>query len=151
MNRPLCQISVMVATQTDEYRMLLTAFWTFFAHNVIFVVELSGNHRQKYEIACPAEIKQMYTCRMKDNIIQFWSLFGVMIVNVITTGTRNKRTGAMTQSYAATTVQVSSEERTQTMTTISTTAFVELMVQINMGVVYAPIVVRPSVFVSVRR
>jgi hypothetical protein len=139
MNRPLCQIGAMVATQADEYRMLLAAFWTFFANNVIFVVELSANRRQKYEIAWPAEIKQMYTCQMKDNIIQFWSLFGAMIVNVITTGTRNKRTGA--QSYAGTTMQVSSEARTQAMATIQTTAFVELMVHINMGVVYAPIVV----------
>ena len=138
MNRPLCQIGAMVAAQADEYRMLLVAFWTFFANNVIFVVELSGNRRQKYEIAWPSEIKQMYSCQMKDNIIQFWSLFGAMIVNVITTGTRNKRTGA--QTYAGTTMQVSSEARTQAMTTISTTAWVELMVQINMAVVYAPIV-----------
>ena len=139
MNRPLCQIGAMVATQADEYRMLLAAFWTFFANNVIFVVELSANRRQKYEIAWPSEIKQMYTCQMKDIIIQFWSLFGAMIVNVITKGTRNKRTGA--QTYAGTTMELSSEARTQAMTTISTTAFVELMIQINMGVVYAPIVV----------
>jgi hypothetical protein len=124
MNRPLCQIGAMVATQADEYRMLLVAFWTFFANNVIFVVELSANRRQKYEIAWPAEIKQMYTCQMKDNNIQFWSLFGAMINNVITAGTRKKRSGAVAQSYAATTMQVSSEARTQAMATISTTAFV---------------------------
>jgi hypothetical protein len=141
MNRPLCQIGALVATLADEYRMLLAAFWTFFANNVIFVVELSANRRQKYEVSWPAEIKQMYTCQMKDIIIQFWSLFGAMIVNVITTATKHKSRGAMAQSYADTTMQLSSEARTQAMTTISTTAFVELMVQINMGVVYAPIVV----------
>jgi hypothetical protein len=78
---------------------------------------------------------------MKDIIIQFWSLFGAMIVNVITAATKHKSSGAMAQSYTDTTMQVSSEARTQAMTTISTTAFVELMVQINLGVVYAPIVV----------
>jgi hypothetical protein len=141
MNRPLCQIGAMIATLADEYRVLLAAFWVFFANNVIFVVELSANRREKYEVAWPAEIKQMYTCRMKDIIIQFWSLFGAMIVNVITKVSKNKSKGAMAQSYADTTMQLSSEARTQAMTTISTTAFVELMVQINMGVVYAPIVV----------
>jgi hypothetical protein len=141
MNRPLCQIGAMIATLADEYRVLLAAFWTFFANNVIFVVELSANRRERYEVAWPAEIKQMYTCRMKDIIIQFWALFGSMIVNVITKVSKNKSKGAMAQSYADTTMQLSSEARTQAMTTISTTAFVELMVQINMAVVYAPIVV----------
>ena len=140
MNRPMCQIGAMLASLADDYRILLAAFWTFFANNVIFVVELSGSRRQKYEISWPAEIKQMYTCQMKDIIIQFWSLFGAMIVNVITAVTKQKSRGAMAQSYADTTMQVSSEARTQAMTTISTTAFVELMVQINMAVVYAPIV-----------
>lgn len=141
MNRPLCQIGAMIATLADEYRMLLAAFWTFFANNVIFVVELSANRRQKYEISWPSEIKQMYTCRMKDIIIQFWSLFGAMIVNVITKVTKHKSRAAMAQSYSDTTMQLSSEARTQAMTTISTTAFVELMVQVNLAVVYAPIVV----------
>jgi len=141
MNRPMCQIGAMIAALADEYRMLLAAFWTFFANNIIFVVELSANRREKYEIAWPAEIKQMYTCKMKDMIIQFWSLFGAMIVNVITQATRHKSKGAMAQSYTDTTMQLSSEARSQAMTTISTTAFVELMVQINMAVVYAPIVV----------
>lgn len=141
MNRPLCQIGAMIATLADDYRMLLAAFWTFFANNVIFVVELSANRREKYEISWPAEIKQMFTCQMKDIIIQFWSLFGAMIVNVITKVSKSKSRGAMAQSYTDTTMQLSSEARTQAMTTISTTAFVELMVQVNMGVVYAPIVV----------
>ena len=141
MNRPLCQVGALIATLADEYRILLSAFWTFFANNVIFVVELSANRRQKYEIAWPAEIKQMYTCRMKDIIIQFWSLFGALILNVATAFSNSKSKGAMAESYAGTTMQLSSEARTQAMTTISTTAFVELMVQINLGVVYAPIVV----------
>ena len=140
MNRPMCQIGAMIGTLADDYRTVLAAFWTFFANNIIFVVELSGNRRQKYEISWPAEIKQMYTCRMKDTIIQFWSLFGAMINNVITKATKKSR-GAMAQSYSDTTMQLSSEARTQAMTTISTTAFVELMVHINLGVVYAPIVV----------
>ena len=140
MNRPLCQIGAMLATQAAEYRILLSAFWTFFAKNVIFVVELSANRRQKYEISWPAEIKQMFTCQMKDNIIQLWSMFGALLVNVITSGTRLKRRGSMAQSYTDTTMDLSSDARTQAMTTISTTAFVELMVQINMGVVYMPIV-----------
>jgi hypothetical protein len=141
MNRPLCQIGAMLGTQADEYRILLAAFWTFFANNVIFVVELSANRRKKYEISWPAEIKQMFTCQMKDVIIQFWSMFGAILVNVITAGARYKSKNDMAQSYADTTMQLSSEARTQAMTTISTTAFVELMVHMNMGVVYAPIVV----------
>jgi len=140
MNRPLCQIGAMLGMQADEYRMLLAAFWTFFANNVIFVVEISAHRRQKYEISWPAEIKQMYTCQMKDSIIQFWSMFGALMVNVITKVSKKSK-GATAQSYADTTMDLSSEARTQAMTTISTTAFVELMVQINMGVVYAPIVV----------
>jgi len=51
MNRPLCQIGAMVAAQADEYRMLLVAFWTFLANNIIFVFERSGDRREKYEIA----------------------------------------------------------------------------------------------------
>ena len=140
MNRPLCQIGALIASLADDYRIVLVAFWTFYAKNVIFVVELSANRRQKYEIAWPSEIKQMYTCRMKDSIIQFWGLFGAMIVNVATAFSKSKSKAGLAQSYTDTTMQLSSEARTQAMTTISTTAFVELMVHVSMAVVYAPIV-----------
>lgn len=82
MRKPLCNLGNLIASVFDALRVASRAVYSFFARNIILIVELSKNRRSRYELDWVDRNLMDVTCNLKDSVTEASAVFTSIIAGV---------------------------------------------------------------------